>query len=131
MIQAMTPPTLAIMGVSKGRLKAREERMDSKMVTAKPMVMAESRKKRGRRPVCQRGESLWPAMIIRVPREDWCMVGSRMPRATMTGSHLSRLSRASRALGFWGWPARGVTEPAVQDRGAPQGMVPPALEDID
>ena len=45
------------------------------------MVIAEIKKIKGRTGVHQSGESLLPARIIRLPRDDWCMVGSKIPRA--------------------------------------------------
>ena len=43
--------------------------------------MAEIRKVNGSIGVHQSGESLLPARIMRLPSDDWCMVGSNIPRA--------------------------------------------------
>ena len=53
----------------------------SKTTMLNPMKSAVIRKKKGSKMVCQSGDSLVPAMNIMVPREDWCMVGSKTPRA--------------------------------------------------
>ena len=45
------------------------------------MVRAEMRKISGSAGVHQSCDSLAPARIMRLPRDDWCMVGSRTPRA--------------------------------------------------
>ena len=51
------------------------------------------RKRSGSQPVSQSGWSFGPANIIREPSDDWCIVGSSMPRAMIQISDLLRIGR--------------------------------------
>ena len=73
------PAILPSIGVSITLPKLMDDTSDSKITIAYPMLIAEIRKSNGKNPVCQRGDSLFPEIIISVPSEDWCMVGSRTP----------------------------------------------------
>ena len=55
----------------------------------------------------------WTVNFNSVLVEDWCMVGSKMPTAAMTGSQRSRRRRVSTALSFLGKPSRMVGKSSI------------------
>ena len=66
----ITSDSLDRISVSRGLFKPRAESVDSKITTVYPMVMAEMINISGRAGVHQSGESLLPARIMTLPRED-------------------------------------------------------------
>ena len=85
------------MSVSASRLKTRDDTEDSHTTTAYPMPMHEMRNSSGTRAEFHSGWSLCPARSITVPRDDWCIVGSRMPSAMTQSSDFSMIGLIVRA----------------------------------
>jgi hypothetical protein len=98
MIHGITPEIFVNNLNSWVLLKATPETHVSNTTIQYPIKIAHTIKKKGSNLDQYKGDSFDPAKIISVPREDWCIVGSNIPRATKINKTLFNFSSISSTL---------------------------------